>query len=80
MPFDEAHEYRQRRPPDVELVSVQLDAGRAAAPQNDFCESNEFASRMAPELESCCLVRMEFSRLGRAVSAFGHACCGVHPA
>jgi hypothetical protein len=41
MPFDEAHEYRQRRPPDVELVSVQLDAGRAAAPQNDFCESNE---------------------------------------
>ena len=35
---------------------------------------------MAPELESHCLVRMEFSRLGRAVSAFHHACCCVHPA
>jgi hypothetical protein len=34
---------------------------------------------MAPELESHCLVRMEFSRLGRAVSAFHHACYGVRP-
>jgi len=34
---------------------------------------------MAPELESHCLVRMEFLGCRRAVSAVNHACYGVHP-
>jgi uncharacterized membrane protein YqgA involved in biofilm formation len=35
---------------------------------------------LVDSVNAVCLVRMECSRLGRAVSAFGHACCGVHPA
>ena len=59
----------------VEPLSHDKSTGRAY-----MLSSGRFVGYgMAPELESHCLVRMEFLGRPRAVPASGHACYGVHP-